>query len=103
MTLAKAQPPKQAKDILADAESIVLSIENIETKSKLLKKIAENFNMMQDHGQVLYLVQHSWLQANTRGDAIKLLPPVNELIPLKPEIGIDFCEAFKWADNILNG
>ena len=37
MTLAKAQQPKQAKDNLADAESIVLSIENIETKSKLQK------------------------------------------------------------------
>ena len=48
--------------------------------------------MMQDHEQVLYLVQHSWLQANTKGDAIKLLPLVNELIPLKPEIGIDFAK-----------
>ena len=84
-------------------KSIVLSIENIETKSKLLKKIAEIFNMVQAHEQVLHLVQRSWFQANTRVDAIKLLPLVKELMSLKPEIGIDFCEAFKWAESILKG
>ena len=103
MQLAIARQWERAKAILIDVESVTNPFENIETKVRVLKKIAEILNIMQDHEQLLYLVQHSWLQANTREDAIKLLPLVYGLISVKPELGTIFCESFKWTDNILKG
>lgn len=51
--------------------------------------------------EALHLVQDAWLRVDKREYAIDLLPLAYGLIPLKPEIGIAFYEAFMWADKFL--
>jgi tetratricopeptide (TPR) repeat protein/archaellum biogenesis ATPase FlaH len=53
--------------------------------------------------RLLSLVQDSWLQVEKRAHALQLFPLVCSLIPLRPEIGTAFFEAFQWVDSILKG
>jgi hypothetical protein len=101
--LVEDQQQERAKKVFLAVETLARAIVNVEDKSMLLKEIAQVFSDMREHEQLVYLIQHSWLQANTREDAIKLLPMVSELIPLSPSMGRACAEAFTWVDDFLQG
>jgi hypothetical protein len=51
--------------------------------------------------QALQCIQTAWIQAETRRELIKLLPLAKEFIPLHPELGEAFYDAFAWVDHFL--
>jgi hypothetical protein len=65
--------------------------------------LAKKLVKLGEYKQLLSLVHHAWLQAETRENAIELLSSAAGFIPLKPELGIAFCDAFTWVNDFLKG
>ncbi len=53
--------------------------------------------------QVMYLIQRSWYQVETREEALTLFSIVSAVISRKPEVGIPFFDALTWVDTFLGG
>jgi len=86
-----------------EAERVIGSISNEGEREGALHNLADALAKHNEHEHLLSLVHHWWLQAGTRDEAIKLLPLAFGLIPLHPNIGMVFYEAFAWVDNFLRG
>jgi hypothetical protein len=70
-------------------------------RARVLRELVEVLLKHGDYERVFSLVQRSWLQAETRTFTLELFPLALGLIPLKPEIGVAFHEAFKWVNTFL--
>ena len=99
--LARAQQWERAKTIWRMTVTIAQTIDYRETRALVLEELARSIGSFGMQEQLLHLVQTSWRQADTGEYAIKLLSLAESLIPLHPEIGTAFCEAFTWVDNFL--
>jgi hypothetical protein len=67
-----------------------------------LREIARFLAANKEYEQLLSFVQRSWLQAETREFCVRLLTLAMGFIPLKPELGIAFSQAFTWVDDFLS-
>ncbi|GHO79576.1 hypothetical protein KSD_73470 [Ktedonobacter sp. SOSP1-85] len=87
----------------AEAEEYINSIVNEDEQAEALRRLAESLGKRGEYEHLLSLVQRWWGRAKTREHALQLLPLAYELIPLKPEIGFAFYEAFDWVDSFVKG
>ncbi len=87
----------------AEAQRVANQIENSNIRAKALSGVAEGLITAGKDREALRLVQHKWIQADTREHALELLPIGCHLIPSRPEIGVAFAEAFAWVDGFLKG
>ncbi len=94
--LAQAQQWKQA-------EQVINRIPNNKQRNAALNELGTILATTNEFEELLHLVQRTWLQIETREDAIALLPLAVGLISLEPDIGIEFCKAFDWVDDFLVG
>lgn len=101
--LVRAQQWGQAEVILAEVEIWVHCLKNNQDKVILLYRILDVLEMAGKPENMLRLVQHALQRATTRIYAIQLLSLVTRLLPLRPELGIAYSEAFAWVDTFLNG
>jgi len=84
------------------AEAIIHRPECISCELAVSRELVRVMNSLGKQEQTLRLVQRRWLYAaSTREYAFDLLSLADGLIPLKPEIGNAFYEAFTWVDNFL--
>lgn len=58
---------------------------------------------MKEYEQLLGVVQHSWLQAETMDYALQLRPLAFGFIVLRPAIGTEIFKGFQWVDSFLKG
>jgi hypothetical protein len=101
--LAQAQQKEQAQAVWAEAERVIGTIPESDRRVEALRALGAALIHSNKDVQLLRLVQHSWQQADTRDYAVALLSLVNDLLPLKPEIGTKLCESFSWVDDFLKG
>jgi thioredoxin-like negative regulator of GroEL len=93
--LAQAQQWKRA-------EAVIAQIKNAKTRGRALFRLIEVLQEMK-HERGLVVVQHAWLRAITRDEALSLLQIATPFIVFKPELGVAFFEAFAWVDTFLKG
>ncbi len=103
MILVYAQQWQQVEKLLAEIVNLNHTLKRSDINIEALQNLTNALSSFGKNEYVLRLVQHSWLKADTRKHAIKLLPLAIGLIPLKSEIGMDFCQAFTWVDAFLKG
>lgn len=83
------------------AQTIARLIKDVSDRVRALCEVTEVLVAVGDFEQVVRIVQIWWLQVDSSEDAIQMLLLATGLIPLKPEVGTAFCEAFTWVDNFL--
>jgi hypothetical protein len=72
---------------------VIDSISDKGQRGEALVKLADALARHNEHKRVLNLVHRWWRQADTRNEAIHLLPLAFGFIPLHPNIGIAFSDA----------
>jgi Caspase domain len=70
-------------------------------REEILYVLADDLQKAGEYERLLRMVQHMWLNANTRIYTTNLLTLAIRLIPLNPAIGTAFCDAFSWVDAFL--
>jgi lipopolysaccharide biosynthesis regulator YciM len=85
------------------AEATILQIKDADMRGRALNRLINALSKTKNYERSLAVVQHSWLQATTRIEALNLLQIVNPFILLKPELSVALVEAFPWVDNFLKG
>jgi hypothetical protein len=85
------------------AEQIAGSIEDSYERVEALRELIDVLLTLKNDEHALWLMQQAWLQAETRADALDLLPLTFSLIALEPEVGMAFFEGFRWVDRCLAG
>jgi tetratricopeptide (TPR) repeat protein/uncharacterized caspase-like protein len=124
--LAQAHQWERAETIWSEAEGVIRDIETNSSRVAAVRNLErtifahvqqqkqkendwnreqERFNIFKQgiFRLYLHLVQHEWLLANTRANAIELLLLAKGFISFDPEIGLAFCNAFTWVDIFLKG
>lgn len=91
--LALAQRWDEAKEEARRIEGIL--------KISAMHSITDAMITYGEHEQALQYIQTAWIQAEARRELIKLLPLAEEFIPLHPELGEGFYDAFAWVDHFL--
>jgi tetratricopeptide (TPR) repeat protein len=94
--LAKVQQWEQA-------EKVIYVIQPRFARPRALNALAKKLIKLGEYKHLLSLIHHAWLQADTRKNAIELLSLAAGFIPLKPELGTTFCDAFSWVNDFLRG
>ncbi len=90
--LARAQRWEEAKEEARRLE---------EFKIPAMQRITDAMITYGEHEQALQYIQTAWIQAEARRELIELLPLAKEFIPLHPELGEAFYDAFAWVDHFL--
>jgi len=91
--LARAQRWDEAKEEVRRLEGFL--------KISAMQSITDAMITYGEYEQALQYIQTAWIQAETRRELIKLLPLAEEFIPLHPELGEAFYDAFGWVDHFL--
>jgi hypothetical protein len=87
----------------AEAERVIGTIQNSVQQAKALSDLATMMARTDKLEQVLHVIQRSWRQAETRGEALTLFCGIIAIISHTPDIGTAFLSAFSWANNFLGG
>jgi len=95
-SLAKAKQWKQA-------EALTRDIEESDERAEALSVLANNLLAAREYKRLVSLIHASWLQVETRSDALFLFSLGLVLLSIEPEIGIAFYRGFQWVDRFLNG
>jgi hypothetical protein len=85
------------------ASQVIGTISDEGERREALPNLADTLAKHNEHERILKLVHRWWLQADTRDEAIELLPLAFGFIPRYPNIGRAFYDAFAWVDNFLSG
>jgi tetratricopeptide (TPR) repeat protein len=102
--LAQAGRWQEAGRVWQEAERVIGSISRERgQRGEALRNLADALAKHNEQERLLSLIHRWWLQADTRDEAIDLLPLAFGLIPLHPNIGMAFYNAFAWVDNFLHG
>ncbi|NWJ97567.1 MAG: hypothetical protein HXX20_17410 [Chloroflexi bacterium] len=80
---------------------ISASREDNSLRTIALNEVVKALTKAGENEQALRVVQQEWQQAATREEATQLLALAYPLIPLQPEIGVAFAEAFDWVDRLV--
>ena len=79
------------------------TVEDANMRGDALFRLIKAINEAMKHERGLVVVQHAWLRAIARDEALSLLQIANPFIILKPELGMAFFKAFAWVDAFLKG
>jgi tetratricopeptide (TPR) repeat protein len=101
--LAQAHHLDQAKQVWEQAERVITSISDPDVQAEALSSLGQALAQAQLWSTLLRVVQRSWLRSETREIALVLLSLTDGFLPLEPEIGNYFYEAFPWVDHFLRG
>jgi hypothetical protein len=95
-TLTEFQPWGEARDVIN-------SIQDKEQQAQALRELSGLLASTNKYKQLIHLIQQAWILAETRADAIRLLPLVTGLVVYQPSLGIAFSKSFTWADQFMGG
>jgi HPt (histidine-containing phosphotransfer) domain-containing protein len=84
------------------AEEIAHTLKDYYGYNQNLMALADIFFRNHEYQRLVSLIHTSWLQVETRNDALLFFPLVLGLIPLQLEIGDAFYHGFQWVDTFLN-
>lgn len=75
------------------------TIQDAEKRAEALRELGKALTAVDQCEQVMQLIQQSWLQVETRENAMHLLSLVAELIPLQPTLdrALRPLDEFRWA------
>lgn len=86
------------------AEGVMRSIKDSYIQVQALQSLVEVLLNRGSHEKAVSLVQHSWLQTETRTSAFQIFSSVIPgLLVLQPDMGIPLYHAFQWVDAFLSG
>ncbi len=100
--LVRTKQWTQAEAIMTEVEKLVCDLKNNQDKVILFNRIMDVLEMAGKYERMHHLVQNALQKATSRMYAIHLFALVNRVLPLKPELGIVYCEAFTWVDTFLS-
>jgi hypothetical protein len=86
-----------------EAEEVIGRITNADEQAEALSGLASSLAQGGQWKHLFRLVQHWWLRAKTRDEAIELLPIAYYFISHNPELGMAFFNSFSWVDEFLQG
>jgi len=85
------------------AEGVARGIEESHQRAEALRALADTLLAAHEYKRLVSLLHASWLQVETRNDALRLFSLALVLLSIQPEIGMAFYHGFQWVDTFLSG
>ncbi len=98
--LALDQRWEESNALLAEVEELIYSSQSWKIFN-LLEVLVKTLAIIGNDELQLRVVQRAWLSVTKRQDTFRLLQLAFRFIPLQPEIGAAFGEAFIWVDTFF--
>jgi tetratricopeptide (TPR) repeat protein len=82
-------------------ENIEQHLNDSREKANFLVSVADTLAQRGQYVDQIHIIQHAWLQANTKDDCLYLFAMIRMLLLQAPEMGASFYEAFAWVGTSL--
>jgi tetratricopeptide (TPR) repeat protein len=102
--LAQVGKWEDAEHIWQEAERVSCTLSATwREQEQVLRELADTLVFYKKYELLLRLIQQQWLKAETRDEAIHLLPLAFSFVRRDPKIAVAFSDSFTWVNNFLRG